>query len=418
MKSSLSLVISREFYQRVSRKSFIITTILMPVLMLALMVAPALIMTLSKPSEKRIAVVDSSGLMIQDLKSTPSVKFCPFGPDTNIDTLKADENYYGILVIGESFVDNPADVHFYTHEAASIEVESTLSEQLSDIIENVRLSRYNIADLRSIIDSVHADVHILSERIGEEQSASSMLSYALGVGMTFILYMFLLIYGQMVMTGIIEEKNNRVLEIVVSSVKPSNLMLGKIIGIGLVATVQVLIWAVLICGASLWIMPWVSSSVTGADAELIGIVAQLGNVGYILSLFSWLLLFLIGGFLFYSSIFAAIGSAVDNIQDASQLTSIVVVPIVIGLLMAMSVVSDPNSALAMWLSYIPFTSPMVMLARIPFGISVWQIVTALVALYLSTMFMVWLASKIYRVGIFMYGKKPSVKDLIRWARYK
>lgn len=418
MKSSLSLVISREFVQRVSRKSFIITTILMPVLMLALMVAPALVMSLSTPSEKRIAVVDRSGAVMTALKNTKSIKFCPFDPETDIDMLKADDNYYGVLVVGESIIDTPSDVRLFTHEAASIDVETGISSQLSDIIEDVRVSRYGIADLRNIIDSIHAEVYIFSERIGEEQSASSIMSYALGIAMTFILYMFLLIYGQMVMTGIIEEKNNRVLEIVVSSVKPTNLMLGKIIGIGLVATVQVLIWAILICGASIWVMPWVSTAMAGADADVLRIVAQLGNVGYILSLFAWLLLFLIGGFLFYSSIFAAIGSAVDNIQDASQLTSIVVVPIVLGLVMAMSVVSDPNSAMAMWLSYIPFTSPMVMLARVPFGIPTWQILTSLVTLYLSTMFMVWLAAKIYRVGIFMYGKKPTIKDLIRWARYK
>lgn len=418
MRSSLSLVISREFLQRVTRKSFIITTILMPVLMLGLMVLPAVIMSVSTPSEKRIAVIDYSGKILPGLKSDESMKLCPFGPDTDLDTLKADESYYGVLVIGENIVDNPADVRLLTHEAASIGVETALSSQLSDQIEDIRLRSYGIADLRQIVDSIHADVVLTSERIGDEQSASSFVSYGLGVAMTFILYMFLLIYGQMVMTGIIEEKNNRVLEIVVSSVKPTNLMLGKIIGIGLVATVQVLIWAVLICGASVWVMPWVATAMTGADMQMLAVVSQLGNVSYIISLFVWLLLFLIGGFLFYSSIFAAIGSAVDNIQDASQLTSVVVVPIVLGLVMAMTVVTDPNSAMALWLSYIPFTSPMVMLARIPFGIPVWQIVTSLVTLYLSTMLMVWLAAKIYRVGIFMYGKKPTVKDLVRWARYK
>lgn len=418
MKSSLSLVISREFLQRVTRKSFIITTILMPVLMLGLMMLPAVIMSVSTPSEKRIAVIDRSGSVVPHLQSTQEIKLCPFGADADLDTLKADDSYYGILVLGENFVESPSEIQFLTHEAASISVETALSSQLTSIIEDIRLQSYGIADLRQIIDSIHADVYVTSERIGEEQSASSMMSYGLGIGMTFILYMFLLIYGQMVMTGIIEEKNNRVLEIVVSSVKPSSLMLGKIIGIGLVATVQVLIWAVLICGASMWLMPWVSASMTGADAQMLSVVGMLGNVNFILSLFVWLLLFLIGGFLFYSAIFAAIGSAVDNVQDASQLTSVVVVPIVLGLVMAMSVVADPNSTMALWLSYIPFTSPMVMLARIPFGIPVWQILTSLVTLYLSMMLMVWLAAKIYRVGIFMYGKKPTVKDLIRWARYK
>ena len=236
--------------------------------------------------------------------------------------------------------------------------------------------------------------------------------------MTFILYMFLLIYGQMVMTSIIEEKNNRVLEIVVSSVSPTKLMLGKILGIGLVATVQILIWGVLICSVSAWLMPSLTSMVTGNDIELMSVLSQLGDTGYIISLFAYLLLFLIGGFLFYSAIFAAIGSAVDNIQDAGQLQSIVIIPIMLGLIMAMSVANDPNSTLAFWLSVIPFTSPMVMLARIPFGISTGEIILALVVLYVSTMLVVWLAAKIYRVGIFMYGKKPNLRELIRWATYK
>ncbi len=419
MKSPLSLIIAREFTQRVSRKSFIITTILMPVLTVALMMAPALIMALSTPSAKSIAVVDYSGQVLPLLKGDESIKLCPFGPDTSVDTLKADESYYGVLVLGEDIVQNPDNVNLFTHEAASIDVESALSRELSDAIEDIRVKSYGIADLRTIIESVQADVKISTQRIGqEEESSSSMLSYGLGVAMTFVLYMFLLIYGQMVMTGIIEEKNNRVLEIVVSSVKPTNIMLGKILGIGLVATVQVVIWAVLIGSASMWLIPWVSTAAGSADADLLAMLSQLGNVSYILGLFGWLLLFLIGGFLFYSSIFAAIGSAVDNIQDASQLTSVVVLPIVVGLVMAMTVVTDPNSTMALWLSYIPFTSPMVMLARIPFGIPLWQILTTLVTLYLSTLLMVWLAAKIYRVGIFMYGKKPTLKDLVRWARYK
>jgi ABC-2 type transport system permease protein len=239
----------------------------------------------------------------------------------------------------------------------------------------------------------------------------------------------------MVMTSIIEEKNNRVLEIVVSSIKPAQLMMGKIIGIGLVAVTQVLIWAALISVISGSILPAllpaeVMNEVTAFnngtidintatnDAELLHALSVIGNVGYILSIFGYLILFLIGGFLFYSSIYAAIGSAVDNIQDAGQFQSIVVFPIIIGLILSMTVVNDPNSTLATIMSMIPFTTPMVMMARIPFGIATWEIIVSLVLLYISFLFMVWVAAKIYRVGIFMYGKKPSIKDLIRWINYK
>lgn len=242
-------------------------------------------------------------------------------------------------------------------------------------------------------------------------------------------------YGQLVMTSIIEEKNNRVLELVVSSVKPFHLMLGKIFGVGLVAVVQIVIWGVLLCTMSAFLLPallpsGVSEQVamfnagtlatgTGTlDPELLSAISILSSVGYIAKLFGYILIFLIGGFLFYASIFAAIGSAVDNIQDASQLTSFAVIPIVIGIIIGMPAGEDPNSALAFWSSIIPFTSPMVMLMRIPFGIPAWETWLSIGLLYISFVVMVWIAAKIYRIGIFMYGKKPTIRDLIRWAKYK
>ncbi|MDE7442737.1 MAG: ABC transporter permease, partial [Muribaculaceae bacterium] len=253
--------------------------------------------------------------------------------------------------------------------------------------------------------------------------------------MMFVLYMFLLMYGAMVMNSIIEEKNNRVLEIVVSSVSPTQLMMGKIMGVGLVAVTQVLIWLVLIAAMSGLLLPAIvpaemmqeasalnsgtlDPAMATLDMDLAGALGILSNVGYLVSIFTYLLLFLIGGFLFYAAIFAAIGSAVDNIQDASQLQTVAVVPVLIGLIGSMVVVNDPNSVLAVVLSLVPFTSSMVMMTRIPFGIASWEIVLSLVLLYASFIGMVWIAAKIYRVGIFMYGKKPTLRDLIRWARYK
>lgn len=392
----------------------------MPVLMLALMVAPALIAAFSTPSEKVVAVVDRTGLIGSTLQDSKSVRYVEFPSNTETDALLSDDTFYGVLEIGPDMISNPSDISFKVHEAASIELEASMSSRISETIENIRLAEKGFENIREVLNEVEADVVIVSERIGEEKSASSMLAFGLGVGMTFILYMFLLIYGQMVMTSIIEEKNNRVLEIVVSSVHPTTLMLGKILGIGLVATIQVLIWALLLCSASTLLVPWLTANLLtdSTDIGMLNMFSMIGDLGFVASLFGYLLLFLIGGFLFYSSIFAAIGSSVDNIQDAGQLQSVVVVPIILGLVMAMSVAQDPNSTLALWLSIIPFTSPMVMLARIPFGIPGWEIAVSVIILYISTLFMVWLAAKIYRVGIFMYGKKPTVKELIRWARYK
>ena len=239
----------------------------------------------------------------------------------------------------------------------------------------------------------------------------------------------------MVMTSIIEEKTNRVLELVVSSVKPMQIMLGKICGIGLVAVTQILIWTALIAAMSAFLLPALlpadmtseiaamnsgsaDMSAMSTDVGVLQAVSMLSDVGYILRLFGLLLLFLVGGFMLYAAIYAAIGSSVDNIQDAGQLQSVVIFPVIIGIIFGMTAAADPTSSLSVVMSIVPFTSPMVMMARIPYDIPGWQIIASLVVLYASFFVMVWLAGKIYRVGIFMYGKKPSFKELVRWMRYK
>jgi len=418
--NNLYLIISREYLERVKRKSFIISTILMPLVMLALMLAPTLVMVLSGPESKTIGVIDRSQVMTESLCDIDDLNFSILPSIMTIDSAKNIDALDGILVIEEDVVDYPSHVQLYTKGAPSMQTEQVIRGQLEDALENRRLARYDIPDLARIIEDVKVDVNMSTFRIDTEETeaTSSMVSYLIGMIMAMMLYMFIMIYGQMVMTSIIEEKNNRVLEIVVSSVRPNALMLGKILGIGLVAITQILIWGVLICSFSKWVMPVIVNSVSSSDFDFLAAIGQLGDPSYVLMLFVWIMLFLIGGYIFYSSIYAAIGSAVDNIQDASQLTSIAIVPIIIGFVFSMTVVNDPNSGLAFWLSIIPFTSPMVMMARIPFGIPGWEIALSLVVLVVSFLFMIWISAKIYRVGIFMYGKKPSVKDLIRWARYK
>ena len=417
MNSPLSIIVSREYLERVKRKSFIITTILMPLFMLGLMVVPALIAMVSTPDKQRVAVIDNSGLLAARLQNSSEVSFTVV--DSDLDAAKADEQYYGVLEIGRDVVDNPSDVRLYTHGPASMMVEQFISAQLESGIESIRLGRYNIDNLEQILNSVHAKVALSTMRIDKaDEETSSGLSYGMGLAMAFILYMIILMYGQMVMTSIIEEKNNRVLEIVVSSVKPSVLMAGKIIGVGLVALTQILIWAAIVLSFTVWAMPAIIGSLSGVDSDFAGVLSQLGDAGYVAMLFVYMILFLVGGYLFYSSIYAAIGSAVDNIQDASQLQMVAVLPIIIGFVLAPSVINNPSSGAAFWGSVVPFTSPMVMMARIPFGIPLWEILVSLVLLYASSVALIWLAAKIYRVGIFMYGKKPTFGELIRWARYK
>ncbi|MGN0220202.1 MAG: ABC transporter permease [Muribaculaceae bacterium] len=416
MNSPLSIIITREYLERVKRKSFIISTILTPLFMILLMIAPALIAMISTPEQKEIAVVDESGMIGRTLQNNESVRFI----DTRktLGELMADEDLYGVLVIGADIIKNPSNVSLYTRGSLSMQLENEISSSIKHTVESIRLKEYNIANLARIMEEINADVSLSTFRLDKDESSetSSVMSYIIGMVMSLMLYMFILLYGQMVMTSIIEEKNNRVLEIVVSSVKPAYLMLGKILGVGLVALTQILIWALIICSVTTWGIPSLVAGVT--DGDLLSIFGVLGDSGYMLSLFGYLILFLIGGYLFFSAIYAAIGSAVDNIQDASQLQSVAVIPIILGMVFSMTVVNDPDSTMALWASIVPLTSPMVMMARLPFGIPAWQIVTSLVVLYLSFIFLVWLAAKIYRVGIFMYGKKPSFAELIRWARYK
>lgn len=410
--------------ERVAKKSFIFTTLLMPVLMLLLMALPTLIMVFSTPSSKMVAVVDESNIIFPSLLMENSDELTFVVVNEPLDSVTRDDDYYGVLAIPANVVDNPSDVRLYLHEGGSHLTELDIANMIERAVRDQRVKKYEIENIDNIINDLNVTCNLQTIRIqdsGEEEQTFSAVSFALGLFMTFLLYMFLLMYGQMVMNSIIEEKNNRVLELVVSSVKPSDLMLGKILGVGLVAVVQILIWVVLICSISTFLLPLMMPDGgvnAAADPDLAAIVNQFCSIGFILKIFGYILVFLIGGFLFYASIFAAIGSSVDNVQDASQLTSFAVIPIIIGLVVGLQAGNDPNSALAMWTSMIPFTSPMVMLMRVPFGIPGWQIWTSVILLYLSFMIMVWLAAKIYRVGIFMYGKKPNIKDLIRWARYK
>lgn len=435
MKSNIGIIIRREFLERVTKKSFIATTLLMPIFMIAVMIAPTLITIFSTPEQVKIAVIDDSGLIAPTLKDDNSITFVQI--NDNLEIAKANDSIDGILVIGQNIVNTTSDVTFYSHDASSLLIEQNISSQLEKAIENIRRENYNIEGLDEIVESLNVDINLTTYRINEteDSTSSSFLSYAIGMAMSLLLYMFLLLYGQLVMTSIIEEKNNRVLEIMVSSIKPGQLMLGKILGIGSVALTQVAIWGIILVSISAFLLPTIlpadimaevtafnTGSLNAAtaqnDIETLQAISILSNVGYIVNIIIYLILFLIGGFLFYAALNAAIGSAVDNVQDASQLQSVVMVPIILGLVMSMSVVSDPNSTLATILSMIPFTSPMTMMTRIPFGIPTWEIITSLVILYASFIGMVWIASKIYRVGIFMYGKKPSIKELIKWINYK
>ena len=434
----IGIIIAREFNERVRKKSFIITTILMPLLMIGMMAAPTLMMLFAKGEQKQLIVLDDSGVIAPRLTGDEELVFKSL--ECSLEDARADAEVFGVLWIGADIVDNPNNVKLFTNSSSSVSLESNISSQMESIIEQERLKRYEIDNLEQIIKDVEANVSLTTYRNDlqeegkeDEEATSSGVAYMLGLVLGMMLYMFLIIYGSMVMTSVIEEKGSRVLDVLVSSVKPFELMMGKILGVASVAVTQIAIWAVLVCGLSAAVLPalmpedmmqtieavemgTMTSAEAGMDVDMLSAVSLATDPVRLVMMFVWLLLFLVGGFLFYSAMFAAVGSAVDSIQDANQLQTPITVPIILALIMAMSVFNDPGSPLAFWGSIIPFTSPVVMMARIPFGIPTWEIILSLVLLYLSVAAMAWVAGKIYRVGVFMHGKKPTFKELLSWIR--
>ena len=435
--NKIGIIIAREFNERVRKKSFIITTILMPLLMIGLMAAPTLMMLFAKGDSKELLVIDQSSIILPQLTGDEELTFV--GCEQSIDEARLNQDVFGVLWIGEDIVDNPSNVKLYTNSSSSMSLESNISSQMERIIERERLQRYDIENLEQIMKDVKVKVLLtnyrndLSDEGEDEEATSSAIAYLLGLVLGMMLYMFLLIYGSMVMTSVIEEKGSRVLDVLVSSVSPFQLMMGKILGVASVAVAQVAIWGVLVCGIGSALLPTLmpedvmqsveavqagtmTSAEADIDADMLSAISFATDTGRLAMMFVWLILFLVGGFLFYSAMFAAVGSAVDSIQDASQLQTPITVPIILAIILAMSVFNDPNSSLAFWGSIVPFTSPIVMMARIPFDIPTWQILLSLVLLYASVVAMAWMAGKIYRVGIFMHGKKPSFKELLSWIK--
>ena len=422
------LIISREFSERVRKKSFIIVTLLMPLFMIGIMVAPSLMMLYSTSNQKQVVVIDRSGRVASKLQSTAELLFIPEEGMTKAEacrTFDEESGIFGILYIG-SDAEARDSVQLITNSSSSMMLEESIASQISSIIKHEKLLAYDIDNLDEILAAVETNIELstfLNDGTGEEETmetTSSGISYALGMILGMLLYMVIILYGQMVLTSVMEEKASRVIDVMVTSATPFQLMMGKILGIAAVALTQIAIWAALIIAASKFLIPAVFSAELTAtnDAMMQALVGTLGDTGYMAMLFAYVALFILGGFLLYASLYAASGSAVDSVQDGQQFNTIIMLPIILSIIIMMSVFNDPNSPRAFWASMIPFTSPIVMIARIPFGIPTWEIVVSLVALYLSFVFTTWLAAKIFRVGIFMHGKRPSWRELWQWVKMK
>ena len=437
MKNKTGIIIGREFNERVKKKSFIITTLLTPFLMLALIFAPMLIAGYSEESAKHIAVVDDTDIIAQQLTSTDEINFELTPLPLELARTEYSDSY-AVLHIGSDIVNNPTDACLYTNGVAAMGTEQNIATQLTLAVQKEKMKQHDID--WQVMQQLNTRVVLQSAKNTQEtestESSSTVVASVLAYVLSFILYMFLLLYGVMVMQSVIEEKNNRVLEVLVSTVRPFDMMMGKILGVASVALLQIMIWIVFIGGVAYFVLPHVlpdeilaaldmmkqgvpASAIDGGEQMgMLQAIMMLSNIKYVGGIIVWLLVFMFGGFLLYAAMFAAVGSAVDSPQDAQQLQTPIMLPIMIALFVMLTVINDPSSNVAFWFSMIPFTSPIVMMARIPYEIPLWEIVLSAVSLYATFIAVVWGAGKIYRVGILMHGKKPNLKELLRWIKYK
>ena len=437
MESKIGIIIGREFNERVKKKSFIITTLLTPLLMLALIFAPMLIAGYSEESTKSIVVVDDSNIIAQQLTNTDEISFEQTPLPLEIARTEYND-YYAILHIGRDIVNNPGDACLYTNGVAAMGTEQNIAAQLTLAVQKEKMKQHDID--WQVMQQLNTRIALQSAKNVQEtetaESSSTVVASVLAYVLSFILYMFLLLYGVMVMQSVIEEKNNRVLEVLVSTVRPFDMMMGKILGVASVALLQIIIWIIFIGGIAYFVLPQVlpaellaalemmkqgvpAAAIEGGEQMgMLQAIMMLSNAKYIGGIIVWLLVFVFGGFLLYAAMFAAVGSAVDSPQDAQQLQTPIMLPIMLALFVMLTVINDPTSNVAFWFSMIPFTSPIVMMARIPYEIPLWEVCLSAALLYATFIAVVWGAGKIYRVGILMHGKKPNIKELLRWMRYK
>lgn len=444
----INIIIGREYLNRVKKKSFLIVTFLVPVLFAALCMLPALIINGLNEESKTLAVVDESSVVMPYLQDSELVSYkdCT---GRSVEELKAElgeSDYDAILAISPlDTVARTVSAEIFSLKPLGIELGEIVNSRINDAVEAYRISTYDIEDLKVIMEEVKADVKLRSYTLDEEgketiNESGVFMIVSMVLGM--IIYMFIVIFGGMVMSSVIEEKSSRVVEVLVSSVKATELMFGKIIGIALVAITQFLLWVVLtaaiigivgsIAGPSLLAdadpatMVQMSAGVDAAQAEAIAsAMSEPGEMSVILTtlknmpiatILVCFLVFFVFGYMLYASLFAAIGSAVENEGDTQQLQIPVTIPILVGFFIAIYAFKAPESPLVFWGSMIPFTSPIVMLARLPFGVPVWEIIVSIVLLIATVVLCAWISAKIYRVGILVFGKKSTFKDLWKWFK--
>ncbi|MAZ26520.1 MAG: ABC transporter permease [Cytophagaceae bacterium] len=427
--SKLGLIISREYKSRVRNKSFIVMTFLSPIIFVGMILLVIYLTQVNADDSRTIVVVDESGIFYKEFDNTESINFVdlsPAGYDAARETVK-ENSYYGLLYIPENIKKNPTGVKFYGDEAPGYATLERIEGQISQKLTDEKLVDRGV-DL-DLLEQSQTKVSVSIENFTGERTSkiSNWIKAAFGGAAGYLLMMFIIIYGNMVMRSVIEEKTNRIIEVIISSVKPFKLMMGKIVGTTLAGITQFAIWLLIGGGLMLFLTLYLDLDPTAST--------PVGNMGAtdldkfelialdilrlpLLELAIGFIVYFIGGYFLYSSIYAAIGAAVDSETDTQQFMLPIIMPLMLAIYVGLfSVIDNPHGTVSTAFSLIPLTSPIVMLMRIPFGVPWWELALSVFLLVLSFIGTVWFGSKIYRVGILMYGKKPTYKEIAKWIKY-
>lgn len=438
--SNLSIIIKREYLTRVKKRSFLILTFLGPLFFAALMIAPSLLMIESEKmeSKKNIAVLDESGIFDGKIENTDANTFL-YLDNENVDSLKNlvfEGIYDAVLYIPSTELNIPVNAKLYSNKQIPITLSSHIEREMKQVVEHQKLLASGIDP--ALVKASQTSINVATIRMDEEngeKTSYAELEYIIGFVLAIIIYFAVFLFSNQVLRGVIEEKTNRIIEVIISSVKPFGLMMGKIVGIALVGLTQFLLWIILTLGiylvsSALILGPEIMSpsgtvmteqisqitETTQGQDIMLEAVNMVQSINFSAILWSFLFYFVFG-YLLYAAMFAAIGGMVDNETDSNQFSTVVSIPLIIALVCATAMINNPDSSLGIWLSMIPFTSPISMMIRIPFGVPYWQVIVSLLILIITFIIITWIASKIYRTGILMYGKKPSLKEIWKWLRY-
>ncbi|MBR7176478.1 MAG: ABC transporter permease [Bacteroidales bacterium] len=438
--SNLSIIIKREYLTRVKKRSFLILTFLGPLFFAALMIAPSLLMIESEKmeSKKNIAVLDESGIFDGKIENTDANTFL-YLDNENVDSLKNlvfEGIYDAVLYIPATELNIPVNAKLYSTKQIPMTLSSHIEREMKQVVEHQKLLASGIDP--ALVKASQTSINVATIRMDEEngeKTSYAELEYIIGFVLAIIIYFAVFLFSNQVLRGVIEEKTNRIIEVIISSVKPFELMMGKIVGIALVGLTQFLLWIILTLGiylvsSTLILGPEIMSpsgtvmteqisqitETTQGQDIMLEAVNMVQSINFSAILWSFLFYFVFG-YLLYAAMFAAIGGMVDNETDSNQFSTVVSIPLIIALVCATAMINNPDSSLGIWLSMIPFTSPISMMIRIPFGVPYWQVIVSLLILIITFIIITWIASKIYRTGILMYGKKPSLKEIWKWMKY-